>query len=148
LMAQLGSKGSYEVSEGIKAQIAELFDAGCCDDDETRAEIKRVFEDCGYLLDTHTAVANRVLRCKREQQETEAYTVVVSTASPFKFASSVLEALGRDVPSDEITAVAMLETATGLDAPKSLKEIGKLPVLHKDVLKKEQAESWLLEKLL
>ena len=93
-MAQLSATGRYEVSDRVKAAIGDLFVSGCCDDARTLNTIEKIFHQTGYLMDTHTAVAYTVLQDYRAATADDTVTVVASTASPFKFCDSVLEALG------------------------------------------------------
>lgn len=115
-MAQLAKEGRYTVSESVKAEIQTEFLAGCCDDGATREEIRRMFQEHEYLIDTHTAVASRVLEMHRMEGERRP-TVVVSTASPYKFAVDVLEALGVPVGENPLES---LSAATGTDIPRPL----------------------------
>ena len=92
-MQQLSETGRYTVSEEMLDAIQREFACGYCNDEETREEIARVFGEDGYLMDTHTAVAYKVMREYREKTGDTAPNIVVSTASPFKFAADVLDAM-------------------------------------------------------
>ncbi|MGI5935232.1 MAG: threonine synthase [Oscillospiraceae bacterium] len=117
-MSQLNETGRYAVSDKIKAAVQSDFAAGYCTDEDTKAEIKRVFREYNYLMDTHTAVAYKVLRDYRQASGDDAVTVVVSTASPFKFAEDVLDALGVN-DGREFPLKALAE-ATGVVSPVPL----------------------------
>lgn len=94
LMGKLNTEGSYKVAEDVFAKIEAEFDAGCCDDSHAADTINKLWKDENYLCDTHTAVAVRVYEDYRARTGDETPTVIASTASPFKFCRSVIEALG------------------------------------------------------
>ncbi|MGN1002258.1 MAG: threonine synthase [Oscillospiraceae bacterium] len=117
LMAALSAQGRYSVSGEVLERIQAEFSAGCCDDGETKAAIRRVFDEKGYLMDTHTAVAYKVLCDYREASGETRPAVVVSTASPFKFAADVLDALGEKAEGDPLAA---LSAKSGVPVPTPL----------------------------
>ncbi|MGN1014624.1 MAG: threonine synthase [Butyricicoccus sp.] len=128
LMAQLNAEGKYTVPADIYAPIGELFEAGCCDDTQTAATIRRLFEQEQYLCDTHTAVAVTVYEqyCARTGDTTP--TVIASTASPYKFCQSVIGALGGSVTTDGTELLDQLHDLTGTEIPKPLAALkGKKP---------------------
>ncbi|MBR3943191.1 MAG: threonine synthase, partial [Clostridia bacterium] len=92
-MQQLNETGTYKVSDEILSFLKEHFAAGCADDTQTKATIKRVFEEEGYIMDTHTAVAKAVYDDYKASTGDVTKTVIASTASPFKFSGNVLDAL-------------------------------------------------------
>lgn len=122
-MSALASSGCYEASPSIRTQIMNDFDGGKCTDAETKATLREVYETFGYLIDTHTAVAYNVLQKYRARTGDLAKTVVVSTASPFKFCDSVLEALGERNDMNGIELIDHLERVTGVSAPVPLKSL-------------------------
>ena len=115
-MADLAKTGMYTVDAETLARIQASFACGCADDTAGAAEINARFEQDNYLCDTHTAVAF----CVAETVRSAAPMVVLSTASPFKFPRSVLEALGHTAPENDFEAMQALEEATGRTAPASL----------------------------
>lgn len=119
-MADLQQKGAYEVSPEVLANIRDSFAYGCADDTAVAAEIKAQYGENGYLCDTHTAVAFKVAKEYTKASGSTAPMVILSTASPFKFPCSVLEALGSETPSDDFVAMASLEAQTGAVPPASL----------------------------
>lgn len=127
-MESLTGNGSYTVSEYIKSAVTRLFSSGRSSDDETKKTIRTMFEKHGRLIDTHTAVAYNVLEKYREKTGDETYTVVVSTASPFKFAESVLAALGQGTVTSGLELIDQLESVSGLTAPQPLKLLRDKPV--------------------
>jgi threonine synthase len=132
LMKSLKENGKYEVSEDIKSKLSELFDAGFCDDEETKAQIKKTFENFGYTLDTHTAVAVKVYDDYKKATGDSAPAIIASTASPFKFSRAVLSAIDGSAPEDEFAAAEKLSQISGLALPKSLSELKTKPVRFKD----------------
>ena len=129
LMNDLSEKGSYTVSDAVKAKMAELFVGGCCDDQQTADTIHTIFEKHGYLCDTHTAVAVHVYENYRNETGDLTPTVIASTANPYKFSDSVLTALGVDTADmDEFDKVEALNTTTGETVPAPLDGLrGKTP---------------------
>ena len=119
-MEKLNTVGEYTVSEKIKAALDAEFAAGCCTEDETRATIGETFRGKSYLIDTHTAVAYHVLKKYREETGDTTVSVVVSTASPYKFCAAVLEALGEPADADGLTLIDRLEDCTSVPAPKPI----------------------------
>ncbi len=129
LMQGLSKDGEYTVSDEVKAALQALFVGGCCDDSEAAATIADTFNCHGYLLDTHTAVAVRVYEDYRRDTGDTTPTVIASTANPYKFSSSVLEALDGDVTGlDEFDKVEKLNADTGCEVPAPLAGLkGKTP---------------------
>ncbi len=128
-MAQLAHEGRYTVDETVLRQIQSLFYGGYCNDEDTERTIKMMFDTEHYLCDTHTAVAINVYKQYVEQSGDRATpTVIASTASPYKFAASVLQALEGGRPNgDEFAMVESLSALTGTAIPApilALKEKG------------------------
>ncbi len=146
LMAAQAETGTYTVPVSLKEKISELFFAGCCDDEATKAAIGRVWREYGYLMDTHTAVAYEVARQYKAACPDHAPLVILSTASPYKFPATVLEALGEDPGEDEFKAMARLETVTNVPMPKNLRNLQERPVRHRDVIGPEEMLSYVLGK--
>ena len=120
LMQSLNTDGSYQAPEVVFAKIAADFDAGCCDDEQTAETIRALWENEHYLADTHTAVAVRVYEDYRARTGDQTPTVIASTASPFKFCRSVIEALGGTLEKDDVSQLAVLTDLTGEAAPAPL----------------------------
>jgi threonine synthase len=127
-MRQLSSTGRYEIPAPLLQTLQETFSAGYCDETQTAAAIRRAWENHQFLSDTHTAVALHVLEEYRKQTNDSKPAVVVSTASPYKFAASVLGALGGACPADEFAALSALEQATGVACPAPLRNLDQKPV--------------------
>lgn len=144
---QLGKTGRYEVSQDVKDQIKELFWAGCCDDEGTKQTIGDTFRKDHYLCDTHTAVAVNVYRQYKETTGDETKTVIASTASPYKFASSVLGAITDNIPGDEYAQIDELNRISGLPVPKALAELKNKPVRFTGSIEKSEMEETVLKLL-
>ena len=142
-MADLKEKGVYTVSPALLEKLHEHFGWGCCDDEGTKAAIGRVWQEHGYLMDTHTAVAWSVA----ESYESDAPVVVLSTASPYKFPAAVLSAIGGDADGDEFDVMDRLHAITGVPIPKALAALRQKPVLHRDVISREEMQAYVLGKL-
>lgn len=146
-MEQLNTNGKYQVDDAVLPKIKNLFYAGFCDDAETKKEIRRIYSSEHYLCDPHTAVAARVCRQYREETGDTTYTVVVSTASPYKFAPDVLNAILPDeaVESDAFQAVRRLSKITGVSVPASISALETKPLRFSQVCAKDQMENAVLK---
>ena len=136
-MEELFSKGQYQVTDDMIQAIKADFDAGYCDDSDTKTTIRKVMDKNDYLIDTHTAVAYKVLENYRETHAVVP-TVVLSTASPFKFCDSVLSAMGEDVQLSGAELINRLSEKTGRSIPKPLDGIDKRQVRFNETTSKEK----------
>lgn len=118
LMTSLSETGEYRLDDAEREALQSGFWGGCCDDNDIFRTIKAVFDSHAYLCDPHTAVAVNVARQYREKTGDKLPMVVVSTASPYKFAHSVLEALDEaDIPTDDFAIARRLCELTGIALP-------------------------------
>jgi threonine synthase len=122
-MSELSAKGLYKVPASVHSENSRLFAGGMCSEEYTMKTIAATFNDHSYLIDTHTAVALKVLTDYRAESGDNTPAVVVSTASPFKFCDSVLMALGRQVSGGGVGLIDALEEATGCTVPAPLATI-------------------------
>lgn len=120
MMEELGESRRYSIDEAMKKKLAADFDGGYVDDERCRETIAKSLNDFGYLVDTHTAVAMRVYEDYKARTGDKTPAIILSTASPFKFAGSVLKALGASVPPDEFACVKMLSKSTQAPVPESI----------------------------
>ncbi len=120
-MKALSEEGVYKISPKLHKAVLSRFAGYFADEDACRAAIKETYEKKHYLCDPHTAVA---LACaeqyRRENPDEKRKMLVVSTASPYKFAGSVLEAITGQAAKDELSAAAELSALTGTKPPKQL----------------------------
>ena len=145
---KLASEGKYEVSDDVKAILKDEFYAGCCDDEQTKACIDEIFKKYSYICDTHTAVAVKVYEDYVKATGDETKTVIASTASPYKFSNSVLDALGAfDADADEFALVDKLCEITKLDVPASLAELKDKEVRFTSSIDKNDMREFVLSTL-
>lgn len=143
-MDELKKQGKYEVSEAIKRAVSKKFAGYFCDEQETENAIQKVFNQNGYLIDTHTAVAMGCAEKYRQETGDSTPMLVVSTASPYKFASSVYKALVGECPEDEFEALEKLKTHTGVEIPAPIRDVLNKKVRFDRVI---EADSMKLEVL-
>ena len=136
-MDALKETGVYSMPEEAMAKIRESFAAECASDAEARDAIRRVFDASGYLMDPHTAVAWKAAEDYRAETGDDKPCVVLSTASPYKFPASVLEALGEAVPADAAQQIALMEKISGTKIPSALAGVLEKEVRFKDVVAPE-----------
>ncbi len=139
-MADLSGAGRYDVGAALGDKVRAEFAGGFCRDADAKAEIGRLWREKGYLADTHTAVASRVLADIRQREGVRRPTVVLSTASPFKFGAAVLEALGAVTSETGPELVDELAALTGLAAPGPLTGLGEKKVRFEAWVEKEDME--------
>jgi threonine synthase len=132
LMADLEKNRRYRVNARIRKGLDDFY-GGFCDEEETLAAIRRLYEKENYLIDTHTAVAYKVYEDYLRDTGDRTPTVVISTASPYKFANSVAGAIGLDANEDEFVNIAALHEKTGVRVPDALKNLGNKEIRHKGV---------------
>ena len=137
-MRRLSDTGRYEVQDEMKEKIQTLFYGGYCDDMQTKETIREVWEKYEYLIDTHTAVACKVYQDYVAQTGDTTKTVIASTANPFKFSGSVLEALGQPLDGNEFELLERLSDYTGQKIPISLAELRTKEVRFSSTCKKEE----------
>ncbi|MBR4081390.1 MAG: threonine synthase [Clostridia bacterium] len=137
-MRQLKESGTYAIGDQRMDWMNAVFASGFADDWQTAQEIRARFERDRYLMDTHTAVASHVLRQYREKTGDHTPTVIVSTASPYKFAGDVLHAVTGDVVEDAFACAEALEKVSGLPVPPQVSALRELPVRHKAVCDKQE----------
>ena len=141
-MNLLSEEGKYEVSASVKEEMQKIFCAGSADDVKTKETIRKTFEEKNYVLDTHTAVAYAVYEQYAEETGDETKTVIASTASPFKFSKSVMQAIKNDdkygFDANEFDILDELSALSGDAIPESLAELKTKPVLFDVVYEKDE----------
>ena len=143
-MKLLEEQGFYTVSPALLKTIQSGFWAGCCDDSTARAVIRRVWQDCHYLCDPHTAAGWAAAEAYQAETGDRRPLVVLSTASPYKFPAAVLQALGQEGQGDDFTRMACLERLTGLPVPRNLQGLQQLPELHNSIIEKAEMQAFSL----
>lgn len=144
LMDNLNTFGEFQVSKTILDNIQENFGSGYATNQETKQIIKEIYDKENYLLDTHTAVAFKVLMNNNDKKHKN---IVLATASPYKFSDSVYSSLFDDKIDDEFEIMNALSQKTKGEIPKNLLDLNKKPILHSDVIEKNKMKEYILEKL-
>ena len=141
-MDLLKSEGVYTVSTKIKEKLQSMFWGGYADEDATKRTIHDLFEQQGYLCDTHTAVAVSVCDAYIRESGDPTPVVIASTASPYKFSKAVLSALDKGkMPESEFDMVEQLHEITGAEVPAPLASLKGKKARFGDVTDKEDMQS-------
>lgn len=146
LMKDLSDKGVYSITDEMKAELAD-FIGEYADEENVFETIKKIYDETGYVIDTHTAVAATAdINIEQDYK-----SVVVSTASPYKFTRNVLKALNvpeaSDMAKDDFELVDMLADISGVKIPKAVEEIRNAEILHDTVVEVNQMESLVRNEL-
>ncbi len=144
-MADLKDKGAYTISSQEKEVLDKEFFADYTDEEECEQTIGEVFDEYGYVLDTHTAVAYDVNSKYRQYTGDQTPTVVVSTASPYKFAHDVLKAVDGKAPKDAFQSASKLYELSASPIPKQISELKNKQKIFNDVIEKTQAVDAVME---
>ena len=130
LMAALSGEGKYEITAEMKEALKDFY-GNYASEAETAAMIHDIYEDTGYVIDTHTAVAAAVYKKYIDATGDMKKTVIASTASPFKFARSVMTAIDEKYASmEDFELIDELSRIADVEVPKAVEEIRTAPVLH------------------
>ena len=140
LMKDLSEQGFYRVPDALLGAIQAEFAAGYCNDAQAEAVIGRVYREQGYLMDPHTACG----WAAAETHRGDAPTVVLSTASPYKFSTAVLTAIGADISGSEYDRMERMQTLTGIPIPPALAALRTKPERHTGVIPKEKMLEFVL----
>lgn len=132
-MKELNESGKYTITEKMKEKLSDFY-GGYATEQETLDTIKNLYEACGYVIDTHTAVAAHVYEQYRKATGDDTKTIIASTASPYKFTGSVMQAIAPEKEEQEAFALAdALEELSKVPLPSAVSEIRTAEVLHKTV---------------
>ncbi len=141
LMESLSKAGSYEITEQMKVQLSDFY-GGYASEEETAKRIKEMYENTGYIIDTHTAVASAVYRKYVAKTGDKTVTVIASTASPFKFSRSVMHAIdGKYDTMSDFELVDELSEIGKVPVPGAIEEIRTAPVVHDHVCDKTEMKT-------
>ena len=141
LMKQLSSEGKYTITDSMQSKLND-FVGGFATQPQTNARIKEIFEKTGYVLDTHTAVASYVYDEYVKKTGDATKTVIASTASPFKFTTSVMKAIeGSESNLSDFELVDKLSAIGNIKVPNAVEEIKTAPVRHDNVCEIEEMPS-------
>lgn len=146
-MTALSQTGQYRITKEMSGQLADFY-GNYASEQETAARIKELYEKTGYVIDTHTAVASAVCQKYREETGDTRKTVIASTASPFKFTRSVMNAIDSKYDSmTDFELVDELSRMANVKVPNAIEEIRTAPVVHDTVCEKEEMKQ-TVEKIL
>lgn len=143
-MNELKSSGVYEIND---SHIFDMFYADYATEEEICSAIKSVYEKYAYLLDTHTAAGYKALESYKNTISDACHTVLLSTASPYKFASDVLYALSEESQQDPMRAVELLNTRTNAAVPKPLARLSELSAKQETVINTDEITEIILQNL-
>ena len=135
LMDKLETDKKYELPLFMKENLKD-FVGGFTTEEETLETIKEVYKKDGYLMDTHTAVAYKVYEDYKKETNDQTKTIIASTASPYKFTTSVIEAIEVPAEGNEFELLKQLNEATKVSIPKGLKDLDKKEIKHTTVIEK------------
>ena len=140
LMTELKTKGSYAITGEMKANLAD-FAAGYATEEQVAKTIHDIYEDTGYVMDTHTAVAATVYKAYKEDSKDDRKTVIASTASPYKFAGSVMSAIDPKYKGqDDFKLIEELQKVSGTELPNAINEIMNAEIRHNTECDVDQME--------
>lgn len=147
MMEALKTTGKYTITDDMKAKLAD-FTGGWASEEDTAKEIKRVYDETGYVMDTHTAVASSVYHTYKDNTNDDTKTIIASTASPYKFGTSVMSAIDKKYEGmDDFALIDELCKTSGVKIPNAVEEIRTAPVLHDTVCETEDMQK-TVEKIL
>lgn len=141
LMNALKTAGAYEISEEMKKNLSD-FAAGYATEAQVKKTIHDIYETTGYVMDTHTAVAVSVYQEYRKDSKDERKTVIASTASPYKFARSVMTAIDPKYDAmEEFELIDELQKVSQMEIPNAIEEIRNAQILHDTECDVDQMEA-------
>jgi threonine synthase len=144
-MNALKQQGKYEITEEMKAQLSDFY-GGYASEEETAQTIHDLYDKTGYVIDTHTAVASCVYGKYQKETGDKTKTVIASTASPYKFTRSVMNAIDRKYDAmTDFELVDKLSLISGTEVPKAIEEIRTAPVLHDHVCEKSEMKQTVMD---
>ena len=139
LMKSLTEDGIYDITDTMREKL-DSFAAGFASEEETAAAISETFKETGYCVDPHTAVAVSVCRKYYAKSGDPAKCVIVSTASPFKFESAVMSAIGEKTDLPDLEMADKLAEVIGVNVPAAVSSLRDAPVLHDIVCGTDEME--------
>lgn len=143
-MNDLESKGTYEINNNMRKKMADFY-GYYSKEEEVLKDIREVFEKKNYLMDTHTAVAYGAYKQYYNDTNDDTVSLIVSTASPFKFTKSIMEALNQDIDNrDDFQLLEDLSKISNLEIPVGLRDLDKKKVLHHLESHKENMKDLIL----
>ena len=140
-MKSLNETGKYEITDEMKKNLYQFY-GNFADSEEVSEIIRKMYDEDGYIIDTHTAVAVSVYDKYKAETKDKTPTVIASTASPYKFTRSVMTAIDKNMESKgDFELVDELEKLSQVKVPRAVEEIRTAPVVHDTVCDKEDMEA-------
>ena len=140
LITALNGNGKYEITEDMKAKLQDFY-GNYASEAETAETIKDLYEDCGYVIDTHTAVAASVYEKYVNETGDVAKTVIASTASPYKFTRSVMEAIDEKYAAmGDFELVDELCKLANVAVPNAIEEIRSAKIRHNNICEVDEMQ--------
>ena len=137
-MRHFAENGVYHISEEMKKELEDFY-GNFATEEESASQIKKIYEDTGYVMDTHTAVASAVYEKYKKDTGDKTKTVIASTASPFKFTRSVMCAIDSKYENmEDFKLVDELSRISNVPVPAAIEEIRTAPVRHQCQCGKEE----------
>lgn len=144
-MEQLGAEGKYEITEEMKEKLREFY-GNYANEEETAQTIRQVYEETGYVLDTHTAVGKDVYEKYKKDTQDNTKTVIASTASPFKFTRSVMTAIDKKYEDmEDFQLVDELSELAKIPVPQAIEEIRTAEIRHNTTAQVSQMAETVME---
>ena len=141
LMNDLATKGKYTITDEMKAELDDFY-GNYATEEETAKVIKDTYEKTGYVMDTHTAVAASTYKKYVAETNDDAVTVIASTASPFKFARSVMDAINPEYDKlDDFKLIDELSKIANVKIPNAIEEIRNAEVRHNNLVEVDGMEA-------
>lgn len=145
LMSKLVNEGKYQITPDMKSKLAD-FIGGSATEEQTLGQIRKLYEDTGYVIDTHTAVASFVYDSYKKNTGDDTKTVIASTASPYKFTPNVMTAIDKvDDNEDPFSLVDRLSNLSGVKVPMAVEEIRTASIKHDKVVEISQMKQSVLD---
>ncbi len=138
LMDSLARKGIYEITDQMRQKLGDFY-GNYADEDQTEEAIRELYQACGYVIDTHTAVAASVYGRYKADTADETKTVIASTASPYKFLHAVMTAIDPKYANvEDFDLIGPLSEISGCPVPRAVSDIVAAPIRHDTVCEPEQ----------
>lgn len=130
LMNELKADGKYTITDAMKKELSDFY-GNYANEEETANTIKKLYEETGYVIDTHTSVAATVYDKYVKETGDKTKSVIASTASPYKFTRSVMEAIDEKYSEKgDFELVDLLSEVAKTTVPNAIEEIRTAKVLH------------------
>ena len=145
-MHDLDTKGYYKVNDEIFNKIKDTFVAYTIDDKQTKATIKDVYKQTKHCLDTHSAISYHAQTLFKQANINQYPCISLATASAYKFAKDVYNAISDIDENDEFKCMQYLDKLSDEHIPASLANILNMPIMHKDIINKEDGIDYIINK--